>query len=126
MRCSSLSHPGRLHLILSKPLSGLACQGFSFAKKAFKKAAFGLRRPFFLEKVADKIIDLLDSKSPALRSSVGLDAHFFGLLRRWLPRGIYHRLLYALLPGIHRWGTGIRDEEKGDSFANKSRKYSDK
>ncbi len=78
------------------------------------------------EKVADKIIDLLDSKSPALRSSVGLDAHFFGLLRRWLPRGIYHRLLYALLPGIHRWGTGIRDEEKGDSFANKSRKYSDK
>ncbi len=64
------------------------------------------------EKVADKIIELLEKKSPALRTSVGLDAHFFGLLRRWLPRGIYHRLLYAMLPGIHRWGTGIRDEKK--------------
>jgi hypothetical protein len=42
------------------------------------------------------------------------------------PFAAQRRLLYALLPGIHRWGTGIRDEEKGDSFANKSRKYSDK
>ena len=67
------------------------------------------------DKVADQIIKLLDSNSPSLRSSVGLDAHFFGLLRRWLPRGIYHRLLYSLLPGIHRWGTGIRDEENGRS-----------
>ncbi len=62
------------------------------------------------ESVAKKIIRLMEQRHPPLRAPVGIDAHFFSLLRRLLPRGWYHRLLYRFLPGIHRWGTGLRDE----------------
>lgn len=62
------------------------------------------------ELVAEKITALMDAKSHPLRLPVGNDSHFFGWLRRLLPRGMYHRLLYAKLPGIDRWGTGRRDE----------------
>ena len=61
------------------------------------------------EKVADRILLLMRRRDPPLRQPIGLDAHFFGLLRRVLPRAWYHRLLYAFLPGIQRWGTGWRD-----------------
>ena len=62
------------------------------------------------ESVAKKIIRLMEQRRPPLRAPVGIDAHFFSLLRRLLPRGWYHRLLYRFLPGIHRWGTGLRDD----------------
>lgn len=64
------------------------------------------------ESIAKKILRLMQQKQPPLRVPVGIDAHFFGLLRRMLPRGWYHRLLYKFLPGIHRWGTGIRDDKE--------------
>jgi short-subunit dehydrogenase len=62
------------------------------------------------EKVAATLLRLMEQDSPPLRVPVGIDAHFFGILRRWLPRGAYHRLLYAFLPGIQRWGTGWREK----------------
>jgi short-subunit dehydrogenase len=66
------------------------------------------------EKVAATVLHLMEREGPPLRVPVGIDAHFFGVLRRWLPRGMYHRLLYAFLPDIQRWGTGWR-EKKADS-----------
>lgn len=66
------------------------------------------------EKVAATVLRLMEQDSPPLRVPVGIDAHFFGILRRWMPRGFYHRLLYAFLPGIQRWGTGWR-EKKADA-----------
>jgi short-subunit dehydrogenase len=62
------------------------------------------------ESVAQKILHLMEQRQPPLRAPVGIDAHFFALLRRLMPRGWYHRLLYKFLPGIHRWGTGLRDQ----------------
>lgn len=62
------------------------------------------------ESIAKKILRLMEQTQPPLRAPVGIDAHFFGVLRRMLPRGWYHRLLYKCLPGIHRWGTGMRDD----------------
>ena len=38
------------------------------------------------------------------RVQVTMDAHFFSLLRRLLPRGIYHEVLYRTLPKVRYWG----------------------
>lgn len=54
--------------------------------------------------VAETIIDVIEDKNPPLWISGTLDAYVFDKLRRWLPAGLYHRLLYAGLPRIWRWG----------------------
>ncbi|MGE4131204.1 MAG: SDR family NAD(P)-dependent oxidoreductase [Bdellovibrionales bacterium] len=56
------------------------------------------------ESIARKIRRLIESRRPALRVPVTIDAHIFALLRKFLPRGFYHRLMYLLLPRIYRWG----------------------
>jgi len=33
-----------------------------------------------------------------------MDAILFSMLRRLLPRSLYHEVLYRSLPGIARWG----------------------
>ena len=54
--------------------------------------------------VAETILDVIEHKNPPLWISGTLDAYLFDKLRRWLPAGLYHRLLYAGLPRIWRWG----------------------
>jgi short-subunit dehydrogenase len=54
--------------------------------------------------VAETILDVIEQKNPPLWVSGTLDAYLFDILRRWLPSGLYHRLLYAGLPRIWRWG----------------------
>lgn len=56
--------------------------------------------------VAETILDVIESKNPPLWVAGTLDAQLFALLRRALPAGLYHRLLYAGLPRIWRWGQG--------------------
>jgi NAD(P)-dependent dehydrogenase (short-subunit alcohol dehydrogenase family) len=56
------------------------------------------------ESVAERIVAALADPDPPLRSPATLDAGAFYWLRRLLPRGLYHRLLYACLPGIREWG----------------------
>lgn len=56
------------------------------------------------EKVAQKILKVIKAKSPPLRVQATADAVLFVWMRRLLPRRIYHRLLYASLPGVRRWG----------------------
>lgn len=56
------------------------------------------------EDIASKIIRIINSTNPPLRAPVTPDAHLFALLRRALPRRIYHSLLYHCLPGISKWG----------------------
>lgn len=58
------------------------------------------------EKVASVIAKVMRKKNPPLRVSATLDAHFFTILRRLLPRGIYHWILYKSLPKIKMWGYG--------------------
>jgi NAD(P)-dependent dehydrogenase (short-subunit alcohol dehydrogenase family) len=53
--------------------------------------------------VARRILATLERRHPPLRVSATLDARFFYLMRRLLPRRIYHAVLYALLPHVrHR------------------------
>jgi short-subunit dehydrogenase len=54
--------------------------------------------------VAETILEVIEQKNPPLWISGTLDAYAFDLLRRFLPSGLYHRLLYAGLPRIWRWG----------------------
>ena len=64
-----------------------------------------MRRAFATpDSVARKIHRVIEARRPPLRVQATLDAHFFSLLRRILPRGLYHELLYRMLPGISTWG----------------------
>ncbi|HEY4107346.1 MAG TPA: SDR family NAD(P)-dependent oxidoreductase, partial [Polyangiaceae bacterium] len=54
--------------------------------------------------VAETILETIELKNPPLWVAGTLDASLFNLLRRFLPAGLYHRLLYAGLPRIWRWG----------------------
>lgn len=56
------------------------------------------------EKIATRIHKVINSKNPPLRLPVTIDAYFFGFLRKWLPRNIYHALMYYSLPRVFRWG----------------------
>jgi short-subunit dehydrogenase len=54
--------------------------------------------------IAKKIEQVILSKHPPLRIPVTIDAYFFDLLRRFLPRRLYHWILYRALPFPDCWG----------------------
>ncbi|HRO66409.1 MAG TPA: SDR family oxidoreductase [Pseudobdellovibrionaceae bacterium] len=56
------------------------------------------------EKIARKIHRVINRQNPPLRVPVTVDAYFFGLIRKWLPRKLYHALMYYSLPRVFRWG----------------------
>jgi len=54
--------------------------------------------------VARAVLRTLRQKDPPLRVPATWDAHLFALLRRMLPRRLYHLVLYRSLPQIGEWG----------------------
>ena len=56
------------------------------------------------ESIAKRIHQVICSKNPPLRVPATPDAYFFGILRKILPRGIYHSLMYYALPNVFKWG----------------------
>lgn len=56
------------------------------------------------QRVARKILKTALRKNPPLRVVATIDAHLFGLMRRYLPRRLYHWALYRSLPKIEEWG----------------------
>jgi len=56
------------------------------------------------EHVAGIVIKTMVRKRPPLRVSATWDARLFDLLRRFLPRRLYHAILYRSLPHIREWG----------------------
>lgn len=56
------------------------------------------------ERIAARILEAVEMGDPPLRLSATPDARFFALLRRLLPRRLYHWVLYKNLPGIEEWG----------------------
>jgi short-subunit dehydrogenase len=56
------------------------------------------------ESVARKVLRVIERAHPPLRVPATLDATLFTLLRRLLPRVVYHWVLYRMLPGIRKWG----------------------
>lgn len=60
------------------------------------------------ESVAIKIATIVEAGKAPLRVPATADAHFFSLLRRILPRQLYHQILFRNLPNIKNW---LQDEE---------------
>ncbi len=60
--------------------------------------------PSNADDVANKTIRIMKMKNPPLRAAGTLDAHVFSIIRRILPRRVYHYILYKTLPGIKQWG----------------------
>ncbi len=56
------------------------------------------------EDVARTILRTMRRDDPPLRVPATIDAHLFSMLRRLLPRTLYHRLLYWMLPKVSTWG----------------------
>ena len=62
------------------------------------------------EKIAKRVLSVIENPDPPLRVQVTSDAALFQVLRRYLPRDFFHRLMFRLLPGSGHWGgsTGPR------------------
>lgn len=60
------------------------------------------------ESVAKRIARLIEQRRPPLRVSGTFDAFLFSMLRRLLPRTLYHEVLYRALPGVTHWGQDDR------------------
>lgn len=56
------------------------------------------------ETIAKKIHKVVCSKNPPLRVPATPDAYFFGIIRKLLPSGLYHYLMYLALPNVFKWG----------------------
>ena len=60
------------------------------------------------DSVARTVLRQMARRWPPLRVPATLDARLFSLLRRLLPRRLYHWVLYRSLPGIGQWGRGAQ------------------
>jgi NADP-dependent 3-hydroxy acid dehydrogenase YdfG len=56
------------------------------------------------ERVAKGVVRTLFRRNPPLRVYATPDAHLFAMLRRLLPRTVYHWALYRALPDVATWG----------------------
>jgi len=54
---------------------------------------------------------LILRKHPPLRLSGTWDAKFFFYMRRYIPRRLYHYILYKCLPGIKEWERNARNDK---------------
>ncbi|CAM2007699.1 SDR family NAD(P)-dependent oxidoreductase [Acanthopleuribacter pedis] len=61
------------------------------------------------EHIARRIVRLINRRHPPLRVAVTFDAHLFDLMRRLLPKRLYHRILWWGLPHHRDWTTPGED-----------------
>ena len=64
--------------------------------------------------IADVILQTMRRSHPPLRVAATIDARFFSLLRRFLPRSLYHNILYFMLPKIWQWGPQPHPQSSSD------------
>lgn len=76
------------------------------------------------EKIAKRIERIMRDKNPPLRLQVTLDAHVFHILKRWLPARFFHHVMFALLPGSHKWGAKSLDKPVFQSRKSELKKTS--
>ncbi len=57
--------------------------------------------------IARRIIKTMTRKRPPLRVEATIDARMFSLIRRVVPRRLYHWLLYRSLPNVKTWGDRV-------------------
>lgn len=64
------------------------------------------------ESVSKKIIKVIDDPNPSLRVPATLDAWFLYLFRRFLPRSVYHWIMFLSLPKSSDWGRKLSTRKK--------------
>lgn len=62
------------------------------------------RSPATPESIARTIVRIMKHPSPPLRVPGAPDSRLFGWMRRFLPRRLYHHILYLGLPNVRSWG----------------------
>lgn len=62
------------------------------------------RVPATPDSVARCVQRVIERPDPPLRVQATFDAYLFDLIRRFLPRWLYHALLYWSLPSVRSWG----------------------
>ncbi len=65
-------------------------------------------------KVARAVLRTMADPTPPLRVLATFDARLFDALRRFLPRRLYHWLLYRSLPSISDWGSRPKTDFSGE------------
>jgi short-subunit dehydrogenase len=55
------------------------------------------------DKIAERIVWLIQEKNPPLWAPVSADIHFFNFLRHVLPQGIFHYIMFKMLPNSKAW-----------------------
>lgn len=96
--------------LISKNLDGPYADVYSYIGP-FIERLMGASRATPLA-IAARIMHLIDSKNPPLWVPMTIDAKLFAFLRKVLPRTIFHKLMYQLLPESRKWG---RSASKPDS-----------
>lgn len=56
------------------------------------------------EKIASRIFDLMESSRPPLWKPATADAILFGWLKKLLPKRVFHKIMFLMLPGSKKWG----------------------
>jgi len=74
------------------------------------------------ERIARCVERTLRRRNPPLRVYATPDAHCFALLRRLLPRGLYHAILYRALPHVRSWGKTDPDGPEPQEDATRERR----
>lgn len=70
----------------------------SFIQKIMKLS------PASAESVARVVESVMNRRHPPLRALATPDAHLFDIMRRIMPRSLYHWILYQMLPHADCWG----------------------
>jgi len=71
------------------------------------------------DKIAAKIVKLLDKPKERLRLPLTLDAVIFAILKKLIPSSVFENFLYILLPGSLKWGGLWKvDKQKNNMIKN--------
>ena len=56
------------------------------------------------EEIAKIVFKVIRTENPKLRVAATFDAKVFYYLRRWIPRSLFHKMLFLALPNARSWG----------------------
>jgi len=68
------------------------------------------------ESVASKIMSIIAAGRAPLRVPATIDAHLFSIVRRIMPRQLYHQILFRSLPNVRTW---LQDDERSEGIGIK-------
>lgn len=88
--------------ILSDELAGPYAEFYSYFRPFIERyMRYSRATP---ESIAKKVLNLIESTNPSLWNPVTEDAYLFNMLRKSMPRKLFHKIMFYFLPGSKTWG----------------------